>query len=641
MSTKEESTNKPKSVSTNESALGAVPKAKPKQSLFSLFQSAPQVSTKPPHFYPPSSMSFNLSLRSPLEKKKVNTGPLYSEYVESRFEWSYDNPKKMETALAAKGIFSFGLFRNYLDLQFKADLYREGISKYIELTKRKEFEEYVVVVYVDESVINNEIFSNEKYYKDLLTEYYIQVNYDDKYDFEEKMKYVTSPQLSKENTEEIHALNVEYTKQVDQLKTRVTNQQTSEWTQEMKRINGEFKQLVNELRAKYDLLQEEFREKYLEEQLQKSKQGLDEAISNLIGSIKVLLDTLTSEPTCILCKYTIPTFLIPGTPFHYNYIGSMVRFQAIAQFPEKRVCVRDADTYFPNLWTKVQNWPNTNGSVRELSEDQKLQNDIAEHYVDYLAVWETNLMNYHGKKNLPFLIAYDTNYGFTNMRNSGTLRNSRFLAGIVDAFPHGKELFTQEDWENGLRFLRDDKVIYNIRGNKQLYHKERQNFKHSIDLQGMTYYGCDEKVLRYVYFEKWKGQTVLFYFPYAHGSNLLLFSTPDNDASFLNIYSKLLESISPQEEKNSSLYKYILRLRDHLFTIPMLYRDQGGKVYVSKNYYFFASSYPFIADQLAAEADNMLLENIKPYVRGGSLKTRKVYSHKRRKSKKQRKSRKH
>ena len=212
----------------------------------------------------------------------------------SVFDFSINSVEKLKTLEDCVGLFTFGLFRNTNDDSFfsRISQFQQGISQYIELTKRKVFEGWAVVVYIDESILS----------------------IDDSYE-----KNHTG------NTVEHHKIQ-----------------------------------------------------------------------------LKEFLEFLSTEPTCLFCKYTFPQFILPGTPYHFNFIGSMARFHALFQFPSKYICVRDADTYFPDLWDTT---PFIEGS---------LGYTLASHFTDYLEEWEFNLLDYHKQKNLPFLIAYEKKYNFYN-----------------------------------------------------------------------------------------------------------------------------------------------------------------------------------------------------------------------------------
>ncbi len=624
--------------------------AKPQGLFAKLLSGKPTTSNKPRGYRLPSSVFARSSSTSRgLKKEYPQIAPLFSDYSESKFEFSFDNPKKMETLMGAKGIFSFGLFRNVHDLHFKADLYKEGIQKYIELTKRSNFKDWVVLVYLDDSVIDHSFFSNEQYLNELLKKAYINSKYENYFQFEEEIKYITSKKINDYFLQEKIKLDGQYIQEIEELKKTITDTQSNEWVNAINIINAKFDKIVDSLNLEQKQQTEDYRNQYLQEEYNQLKQYVLSEIELLIGSIKELMAVLQSEPNCILCKYTIPTFLVPGTPLHYNYIGSMVRFHAIAKFPDKYVCVRDADTYFSYLWNKQIQYKNNSGKIEELTATQRLMDDVAEHYIDYLTIWEGNLMKYHATKNLPFLIAYDTQYTFTNMRKGGSIRNSRFLAGIVDSFPHDAKLYTTEDWERGVKFIRDEEVTYDIRGSKNLYHsyEQRDEYRYYQIIRESSYYGCDEKVLRYIFFEKVKDMNILFYFPYATGNNSILYSMTEeeskgrgytNNKSFLDIYMKLLEATASTEEKKSSLYELIHDLRDYVYSISYMRRTIGGESFRQKDYFFFASSYPFFADQLAAEYEVEPLENIKPYIKGGYDKKRKSNKSKTQKKKKNKKS---
>lgn len=496
-----------------------------------------------------------------------------SSFQDSKFEYAFDDPKKMDKLMGSKGIFSFGLFRNYQDTDFGrlAYLFKEGISKYIEVTKREQFKDYVVLVYVDNSLFD---FSD---YEDpvLLKKEAIKTI---KYIFNPDDRAIQFGDLEKESGTERQKI--------------LREKELAKWTKEAKK---ETEKIVNE--------------------------------------VKELVQYLQKEDNCILCKYTIPEFLMPGTPFHYNFIGSMARFHALIDFADRRVCVRDADTYFPENWHYVEYKNDPDHSTREPFMS------IGKQFVKYLEAWEENLLKYHSAKGLPFLIAYDHPYKFFNFRQKPIIETSRLLAGIVDALPHDKALFTEDDWNKAMMFLKDDAIIYNIRGSKNLeYNKNgrstlkeipRNNFKKKKNAIGTTYYGCDEKVLRYIFFEKWRGQTVLFYFPYAYMGSNLMYSDPKDKDSILAKYEKILdESV---ENKQDPLYLGIKLYINEYNTMNSWTRYQT-KNPPGKHYFLFISEYPFFADRFADEIYGKIPDNIKGGTRKRKGNAKK--SHKRRKSRK-------
>jgi hypothetical protein len=497
----------------------------------------------------------------------VSTQPLIIETQESKFEYSYDDPKKLDTLLTSKGIFAFSLFRNVRDLRFAARAYtfKEGIKKYIELTKREQFKGWVVLVYVDASL----------------------------FDFSD----LNDPKYIEEQT--IKELNDMYDNQF--------NVYSMLWTAEKKK--REITKFTGYVKKTFD---------------------------ELVESTKELTGFLQSEANCILCKYTFPKLIVPNTSIHYNFVGSMARFHALQKFSDRRVCVRDADTYFPSLWHYKEDLNNSRYSTREPFMT------IAKKFVDLLEQWEVNLLKVHTTKNLPFLIAYDTPYIFHNFRKKPTITVTRLLAGIVDSLEHNPDLFTAEDWDKGLQFVQEESTLYNIRGSKNVefntdgkyIEKSRNNFKKNLDATGTTYYGCDEKILRYIFFEKWRNQTVLFYFPYAFmGSNLMYSNTEDED-SFLNKYEKILQESVSSEEKKSPLYAavdmYIKHYREMNSYTKYQQRTPPGQFY-----FLFQTSFPLFSEKLALEVYGKIPDNIK----GGFRKSKKSRKNIKRATEKSRKKR--
>ncbi len=487
---------------------------------------------------------------------------------ESIFEYSFDDPKKMERLMSSKGIFSFGLFRNYQDTNFAslAYLFQEGISKYIELTKREQFKDWVVLVYIDESLFN---------FSDL-----------DDPTFIEKEGRKTINYIYNDGS-----FDFRFPKPFESDKPDVKNQKMKLRKAQFKKYEDIFKKDTVELIVKYT---------------------------------KELLQSLQQESNCILCKYTFPQFLIPGTPFHSNFIGSMARFHALLKFNDRRVCVRDADTYFPRIWHYREDKDNSRYSTREPFMS------IAKNYVEYLEAWELNLLQYHRSKNLPFLIAYDHPYVFHNFRQKPIIQTTRLLAGIVDSEPHDPALFTTEDWNKAMAFINEDSTKYNIRGSKNVEYTTKNvyvetsqaNFKKGVDANGTTYYGCDEKVLRYIFFEKWRGLTVLFYFPYAYMGSNLMYSDPNDKESFLNKYEKILNEETPKTLKESPLFKGVEEYINHYKTMTS-YDKYYIKTPPGQFYFLFQSYFPFFSEKLALEIYGKVPDNIK----GGnrkSLKHRKV-----------------
>ena len=515
-----------------------------------------------------------------------------SQFQESIFEYSFDNPKKMDTLMGSKGIFSFSLFRNFQDDRFNklVSLFKQGISKYIELTKREHFKDYIVLVYIDNSLFD---FSD---YEDPVLLKKKAIN---------SIKYIYNP-----DDRQIRFGNFDKEPQ-DPMQKIARAQEIQKWTENA----------IKEL-------------------------------NKIIEEVKKFIEYLQSEPNCILCKYTIPMFLIPGSTRHYNYIGSMARFHALLRFADRRVCVRDADTYFPDLWFYHDSTPEPKQS-------------IAKNFVQYLEEWEVNLLKYHSTKNLPFLIAYDHSYVFHNFRKNPVVRNTRLLAATVEAFPHDKSLFTDEDWNNAMLFLKEDSTIYNIRGkwnlkqtekinipyknqieNKYKYNHEfsQNNFKAKQEKIGKTYYGCDEKILRYIFYEKWRDYTVLFYFPYAYLGSHLIYSDVSQEGykdSPLSKYEKLLDDNTSEADKKDPLYLYIkelIELYKKMNYIQMnIYGQSQIKVPPGQFYFLLIPIFPFISEQLAHAIYGKTLNSTT--IKGGYKKSLK--SRKSKKSQKLRKSRKH
>lgn len=436
----------------------------------------------------------------------------------SIFDFSLNSAEKLKTLEESVGLFTFGLFRNTNTDSFFSRIpqFQQGISQYIELTKREVFKGWAVLVYIDESILN-------------LTDSYEKTNTG--------------------NSFETH------------------------------------------------------------------KAQLEEFVV-----------FLSAEPSCIFCKYTFPQFILPETPYHYNFIGSMARFHALLQFPKQYICIRDADTYFPDLW-------DTSAFL-----EGSLGYNVASKFTQYLEEWEYNCLQVHIAKGLPILIAYEKSYNFYNYRTKPMKIVTRFLAGLVNALPRDSSLFPEELWDSAMNFLQDDKVLYKIRGyhNVVAFKKSPKTFRQNTEAEGLTYYGCDEKILRYILFNAWKDKTVPFYFPYSTVIRCILDSYKNNPKSWLAIYNKLLEPILTAQEKESDLVKLIDIYAEHYLELPeddreTLRDDASIKVPGAYNF-LLIPKFPLIADELAKEYEEGIPDNIK----GGSAKTRKQNRKKSGKSRKNR-----
>lgn len=432
----------------------------------------------------------------------------------SVFDFSINSVEKLKTLEDCVGLFTFGLFRNTNNDAFftRINQFQQGISQYIELTKRKVFEGWAVLVYIDESILN----------------------VDDSYE-----KNHTG------NTVENHKIQ-----------------------------------------------------------------------------LKEFLEFLSTEPTCLFCKYTFPQFILPGTLYHFNFIGSMARFHALLQFPKKYICIRDADTYFPDLW--------------DTSEylDNSLGYNVASQFTDTLEEWEYNCLQVHSSKGLPILIAYERGYNFYNYRTKPFRTVTRFLAGLINAIPRDPSLFPESLWNSAINFLQDKNVLYKIRGyhNTVSYVKSPKTYRKNTNAEGLTYYGCDEKILRFIFFDAWKENIVPFYFPYSTVIQCILDSYKDNPKGWLSIYKKLLDPILTPVEKESDLVKLINIYSEYYSELPeddreTLKDDTNIKVPGVYNF-LLMPKFPLIAEDLANEYEEGLPDNIK----GGFTKSGKTRKQSGRKS---------